>query len=483
MRARTCTSLLPAALALFAALLPACSGKAADAERPNVVVIVLDTVRPDYLSAYGFDKPTSPYLEEFAKEGTRFERAWSSSSWTLPAHASLFSGTGPVYHRATQATEHVAQDVPLLAERLRDAGYQTLGLSANMWVSRTTGLDRGFEEFHDEWSFRQRLRARASEHPFIHALRGWFERVREPKKPFFAFFNLTAAHMPYLSHWEEAQPFFENKEAWQAAITELFPDNGTGLLIRQFGTGKKLDERELGNLRALYEGTLRRVDAITAALMSVVDQHADPKNTLVFVLSDHGENLGEHEQISHMFNLYESTMRIALLARGPGFGAGVVEEHQAQITDIYPTVLRAAGLEPEPICTGLDLRGDLPERRTLTGWLERPTISMGIFPQSVQQSGVLARYDHTLGAAIGPEFKQLLAGDGGSELFDIARDPGETAPLSELPPEPMERLRRVLEAQRALEARRRSADWKGNALQDPHSRKGLQDLGYTGEDK
>jgi arylsulfatase A-like enzyme len=448
-----------------------------------VVVIVLDTVRPDYLSAYDFAQPTSPYLERFAKQGTRFDRAWSTSSWTLPAHASLFSGTLPAFHRATQSTEHVAADVPLLAERLRNAGYQTLALTNNTWVSKATGLDRGFDLLRDQWNIRERRRSMGAQHPTVQALKQWFQRARDPNRPFFAFINLTPAHMPYLPHWEEAEPFFPDRQAWERAINELFPDAGTGLLIRQFGTGKVLDERELGELRALYAGALRRVDAITEALMAVFDEHSDPKETFVFVLSDHGENLGEHGHVSHVFNLYDTCLRIALLARGPGFDPGAEDEHEVQITDVYPTVLKAAGLEPEEGCVGLDLLGDLPERRMLASSLERPVITFDLFPEAVQRSGALARFDHPLAAAIGPEYKQILTGDGVSELYDLRHDPGETNPLPALPPESAQHLAQVLAQQRELGVRRKLAELKGNARQDPQSRKGLQDLGYTGEDK
>ena len=478
----------PQRITLFAfcallALVVSCGSARAPKRPPNVVVIVLDTVRPDYLSAYGHEHATSPYLERFARAGTRFDRAWSTSSWTLPAHASLFSGTLPAYHRATQATEHIAADVPLLAERLRAAGYQSVALSANMWVSRETGLARGFDSFHDEWSFRQRANAPGAQHPFVAALHDWFQRMRKPEKPFFAFVNLTDAHMPYLPHWEEAQPFFKDQAAWQQAINELFPDNGTGLLVREFGGGKKLDERELGELRALYEGALRRVDAVTEALMAQVDANSDPANTLVFVLSDHGENLGEHDQVNHVFNLYETCLRITLLARGPGFEHGSVNERTVQITDVYPTILKQAGLEPEPDCVGLDLLSTLPEQRTLTASLERPEITLGVFPESLRQSGVLARFDHELVAAVEPECKEILAVGGKSRLYDLVRDPGELAALDSLPPTARARLQGALARLQELQFARRNAAIKGAVRQSVHARAGLKDLGYIGEEK
>src|SRR5438552_4239230 len=111
-------------------------------KKPDVVVIVMDTARPDYLSVYGHPRPTTPFLEELARESTRFDRAYSTSSWTLPAHASLFTGTLPEVNQATQKNPKLGPELPVLAERLASAGYQTVGISNNVWVASHTGLAR-----------------------------------------------------------------------------------------------------------------------------------------------------------------------------------------------------------------------------------------------------------------------------------------------------------------------------------------------------
>jgi len=464
-------------------LVAACSHEPATTTKPNVVVIVLDTVRPDYLSAYGAPQPTSPFLKSFAAKGTLYEQAWSTSPWTLPAHASLFSGTEPAFHRATQSTEHVAQDVPLLAERLQAAGYQTVGLTNNNWISKATGLDRGFDLLRDQWDIRQRRRSEGASHPTVQALKELFQHGREAQRPLFLFVNLTDAHMPYLPHWdEEAKPFFESTKAWENAINLLFPDAGSALLARNYG-GKPLEPAELEALKNLYRGAIRRADRITEALMALVDQHLDPANTLVFVLSDHGENLGEHGHLSHIFNLYESNLRIALLARGPGFAAGTREPHPVQITDLYPTILHAAGLEPESSCIGLDLHGALPAQRLLGASLERPVVSLGTFPEALQRSGVLARFDRELESALFGGKKQILAGDGSCERYDLEQDPGELNLLPQLPAESEKATADAIARVRALWKQRRSFEQKGNATTDDATRSGLKNLGYTAGDK
>lgn len=475
--------LLRSALALLLVLLCSCSKPAETHARPNVVVIVLDTVRPDYLSAYGNQKPTSPYLARFAAQATRYDQAWSSAPWTLPAHASLFSGTPPSFHRATQSTEHVAADVPLLAERLHAAGYQTVGLTNNNWISKTTGLERGFDLLREQWNIRERRRSMGATHPTVLALKEWFARERKADKPFFLFVNLTDAHMPYLPHWEEASDFFESTRAWEGAINALFPDAGSALLARNYGGGKPLEQSELEALRNLYRGALRRVDGITEALMGVVDANSAAADTLVFVLSDHGENLGEHGHLSHIFNLYETNLRIALFARGPGFAAGTKEERPVQITDLYPTILHAAGLEPEASCIGLDLHGELPAQRMLCASLERPIVSLGTFPEALQKSGALSRFDRTLESALLGSAKQILAGDGSGERYELAQDPGELQPLPALPADAQAATGAAIAAVRAAWLARAAKEVKGSATTDAQTRAALKNLGYVGGDK
>jgi len=469
-------------LLLLAYALPGCTRKAPAG--PNVVVLVLDTVRPDYLSAYGHPQPTSPFLERFAATATRYDRAWSTSPWTLPAHASLFSGTLPAYHRATQATEHVAADVPLLAEKLHAAGYQTIGLTNNTWISEATGLDRGFDVLRHEWDIRERRRAMGAGHPTVQALEQFFRDGREAERPLFLFLNLTDAHMPYLPHWpDEARDFFASREEWLAALAALFPDAGSALLARNYGGGKPLEEAELELLRKLYRGAIRRADMISEALLGLVDRNCDPANTLVFVLSDHGENLGEHGHLSHIFNLYESNLRIALLARGPGFAPDAKEPRPVLITDLYPTILRAAGLEPGPANVGLDLRGALPAERLLSASLERPVISLGTFPESVRSSGVLARFDRTLEAALLAGGKRIEAGDGACERYDVELDPAELNLLTTLPGEAEPRTAEAIAHVRALWEARRATEIKGHATTGEKTRAGLKALGYTADDK
>lgn len=466
-----------ARLAPMAALLPlvACGHPPAPL---NVVVIVMDTARPDYLSVYGHPRPTSPFLERFAREGTLFRRAYSSAGWTMPAHASLFTGVAPEVHRATQQNLRLGPERPTLAELLAAAGYQTAGFSNNVWVGREYGLARGFQDFMERAEMRD---ARGAEgNRTVAALRSWLRTRRDPARPSFLFVNLIEPHMIYKPPVEFGAPFLGDPARLAAAVEAFFPDEqpNTWTLTRHYARERPLAEAEWRDLRALYEGELRLTDHLVEQLVAEVDAALPRERTLVFVLSDHGENLGDHDHLTHIFNLYDSNLRIALLARGPGFARGASEERLVQITDLHPTILGAAGLDAGADTSGLDLRAPLPERRLLRASDELPSVTIQLFPEEVRASGVLRRYERRLEAAIGPRWKLIRGSDGSDELYDLEHDPREERPVPRdaIDPLVVRELEDFLEATRGPEA---SAGEGAGLPEDPALLEELRALGYV----
>ncbi len=409
--------------------------------RPDIVVIVMDTVRPDFLSAYGHPRPTTPFLEELARQGTRFDRAYSTSCWTLPSHASLFTGTLPKTHRAHQLELRVADSLPVLAERLSEAGYQTAGFSNNTWISDRSGLDRGFEHFENYISsYRAHLESLANdpegqkrpaaEHQTVQAVRAWIESTRDPERPHFVFVNVVEPHLPYLPPWQQASHFMGARSDRWSAIQRHYPDaKGTRLIQRHYDGTFPLSEDEWNQLRSMYEGELRMVDAVVARIVEALDAVSDPENTLVFVLSDHGENFGEHGHATHILNVYDSNLRIPLIARGPDFPAGTTRGDLVQITDLYSTILASVGLLADDHAVGLDLRRPGPPDRIVLASLEEPEVSRRVFSEEMIAAGKLRPYERELRAAIGARLKLIVASDGSEELYDLVADPGEVHPL------------------------------------------------------
>ncbi len=171
----------------------------------------------------------------------------------------------------------------------------------------------------------------------------------------------------------------------------------------------------------------------------------------MFIVSDHGENLGDHGHATHIFNLYDTNLRIVCLVRGPGFREGAREEALVHITDVHTTALRAAGLRPRPGAQGVDLAAELPAERTVSATREYPRISLGLFPRRVSRTGVLDRYKVELRASIGPRFKLLRSTvrDGRlvrEEVYDLVEDPREATPFhpSSVDVDVLEALRRAI---------------------------------------
>lgn len=462
--------------ALLAFLAASCDGAP---KRPNVVVIVMDTARPDFLSVYGHPRPTTPFLDGLAQSAVVYDRAYSTSCWTLPAHASLFSGQPPEVHGTAQTNTQFPAALPLLAEELRDAGYQTAGFSNNPWVSQTTGLDRGFESFADRWRERDPDAERPAGHPTVAAIAKWIAGERDAERPAFVFVNLTEPHMPYRPPWRHAEPFVASRTEWQRALADLFPpkSGASALMVRHYARREPLPDSDWPRLSSLYEGDLRACDDVVGQIVRSLDASLDPENTLLFVLSDHGENLGDHDHVNHVFNLYESNLRIALMARGPGFARGAREARLAQITDLHPTILAAAGLAASGSADALDLRAALPPERVLRASLDWPKITLTVFSEPIAANGgPLDRYKRALSAAVSQRWKMIRGSDGAIEVYDLAADPHETKPVALQESDP-----RTYDALLAfLEHTDGSSTTPGSGLPtDPATLDALRALGYT----
>jgi arylsulfatase A-like enzyme len=462
---------------LCALALAACDRAAAP---PHVVVIVMDTARPDLLSAYGHPRPTSPFLDSLLSSSTRFDRAYSTSCWTLPSHASLFSGVSNEVHHTIQASTRFPSELPLLAEELAARGYQTAGFSNNPWISATTGLNRGFATFVDRW--RANKEAQAGRHPTIMSIEAWLRDERDPEKPAFVFVNLTEPHMPYRPRWEHANPFMTSQEEWRTSMTEFFPPRtgATALMLRHYSRQDPLDPRDWPRISALYEGELRACDDVVRGIVERLDDVLPPEKTLLFVLSDHGENLGDHDHVNHVFNLYESNLRIVLLARGPGFAPGAQERRLVQITDLHPTILAAAGVEDARAGEAIDLRGALPDERVLRASLDWPKLTLTVFPDEVaRDGGPLDRYKHDLAAAVSRRWKLIRSSDGRVEAFDLENDPHERTPIDLERVEPRVHAA-LLSFLDRTDARPGASSGSGTSLPtDPATLEALRSLGYT----
>ncbi|MDG1482960.1 MAG: sulfatase-like hydrolase/transferase [Myxococcota bacterium] len=409
-------------LLLFGALLSCRGGE----KPPNIVLIVLDTTRSDRLSVYGHERKTSPFLERFGSSGVRFDQAWSVSSWTLPSHATMFTGLHPDEHGATQENFTISEDLDTLAERLKAKGYQTAGFSNNPWVSHRVGLTQGFDHFSEMWVVKK-TREKTGRHATLDEIDSWKETVLDDDEPFFVFVNLIEPHLPYSPPVDTGKRFFDSKADYQAA-GEHFQGAGK-ITVRHYQGTNPLTGEEWSDLSALYEGELHRVDQVTRKVLARLEEIREGE-TVVIITADHGEHHNEHDHLGHVFSLYEPLVHVPMLARGPGFTAGTVRDEPVSLLDIAPTILHIAGADTAGMHSiGTDIRGEISTKRALPltyGW---PQQVLRGFPEDLQSGPTLAAHRRSLRGAVYYPYKLIRGSDGEEVYYDLRKDPDENVPL------------------------------------------------------
>jgi len=317
------------------------------------VLITLDTTRLDHLSTYGYERKITPNLEVFAKRAVRFDQAWSTASWTLPAHASLFTGLYPATHGAhyeaggdavlgTVVRMPVAKLVragklsegaTTLAEILAARGYQTGAFVAGPWLHRGFGLLQGFETVDDDIpGFAGRSAQLISDHAIA-----WLQRSNA-HKPYFLFLNYFDPHAPY-----QPPPGYDDLPM---ARTPFEPP------YAELMTGKhELTAKERSILIDKYDGEIRFLDHHLGRLLDAVFSRPGSENTLVIVTADHGESFGEGGRFGHGYWLSEELIHVPMLIRFPGDRrAGQGDETLVQLVDVLPLLAQELGFElPEGV--------------------------------------------------------------------------------------------------------------------------------------
>ncbi len=310
MRERTATSNLPQARE----------------STPNVLVIVMDTVRADHLSLQGYERETDPTLKRLASEGVMFENAYASSSWTLTSHASLFTGRWPYEHKA-DGGRYLDETYPTIAEALTERGYRTGAFNGNFeTVTSHWGFARGFLHFEDYYQTLPQLAVssvygRFLEYYVFHKVfnmefsidRRWgpsvnqsaLDWIEQDDKPFFAFVNYYDAHAPYTS-------------PERARFSEF--ENPGGLVNTDWTTADiynpKTDEQIQGEIDA-YDGGIYYTDQQIDLLLKELDSRGKLDNTIVVITSDHGELFGEHGLWEHHNSLYKPVIHVPLVVWYP----------------------------------------------------------------------------------------------------------------------------------------------------------------------
>jgi choline-sulfatase len=334
------------ALAALIALLPwlACGGQAGPSASPpqaSVVIYLIDALRADRLGAYGNERPISPRIDDFARRAILFERAWAQSSWTKSAVASIFTGVWPPKHGANRRSDVLPDEAQTLAEILRANGYWTGALSANPNIVEAFGFDQGFELFR----FFDRGRNRST------ALQEELEEImdRPAGRPFFLYLHTVDPHSPYAP----PSPF---RERFAPGIDD--PNLGRNQTLFDLEAGRiEATERMVTDLSALYQAEIAANDDSFGLLLDLLRRRHLEEDTVVVLMSDHGEEFNDHGGWTHGKQLYSESLAIPLIIRFPGLAAGRRVATQVQQIDLLPTLLDYLGIEAPP---GLEGRSLLP---------------------------------------------------------------------------------------------------------------------------
>jgi len=323
--------------ALVAAFLLAATAPAGAAPR-NVVLLSLDTLRADRVGAWGSPRPTSPTLDAFARRGVSFERVITEASWTLPAHMTLLTGRHPTSHGVTLESRALPASVSTLAERLRAAGWATAAFTEGGLVAGHFGFARGFETWDD--------RSRDVRLTMYRGRR--FVEGRDPARPFFLFLHTYAIHCPYHPRDEWAARF-RTRPAADAIDTE-------GKCGNPHFNSMKLRPGQVAFLSDQYDAGIAAADDVVRDLSLLLDEQGIRDDTIVVIVSDHGEELWEHGQIGHERTLHLETLSVPLVVVAPGF-APRVARGPAGLADVVPTLLELLGLPAASDVDGASLVG------------------------------------------------------------------------------------------------------------------------------
>jgi len=389
------------------------SDAVAAAERaPNVVMIVVDTLRPDRLGAWGQARNTSPYIDELASESIRFSRATSQAPWTTPSTASLLTSLYP--HQLGIETEpnKVPDQAVLLPELLRDRGYQTFGVVASSFLSPLFNFDQGFGRFED----RNVSGLMSITSPEVTRAAIKMVKSRDRSRPFFLFVHYFDPHFHYNSHSDF--DFTEAEEEVRSGETEASQGD--------LGTKVETAGSESGQLFDSYDSEVGFTDHYIGQLLDYLRQKGLFDDALIVFTADHGEEFLDHGGWKHAHSLYEEVIHVPLLFKLPQSRTGRVEDRQVGLIDVFPTITEILGVEVEHPISGASLFSAAEERPVFSETSRNNNL------QAVIYKGHKAIVD--------------LNDDDKWRLYDLSTDPAEKHDLAgervELLQELMEEVRR-----------------------------------------
>ncbi len=406
-----------------------------EGREPNVLIIGIDTLRPDHLGCYGYDRRTSPNIDRLAAEGAIFKNTVSQSPWTLPSFGTVFTSLYPSQHGAGTLLKRVRTSFPTLATILSESGYRTGAVISASVLHSETGISRGFQDYAVPEG---RAKRRSDEVTDV-ALQ-WIDNG--DGSPFFLFAHYWDAHDPY-----EPLPPYDTMfdPSYQGKIGNRF--NPRGLMLSAAShirspasiESQGLSDEDLNHIISLYDGEIAFEDNEIGRLLEGLEERGMKENTLIVLLSDHGEEFSEHGGFGHGYTMFSEMINVALILTLPAVipGGRVINE-QVRLVDVTPTILDLLGLDSGFTFEGASL---VP---LVTGKGKPVAGPHALFPPSVAYSEALKD---------GPEKKAVTAypwkliydlSSSDEILFNLKQDPGESEDCMRERPEAIAPLEELL---------------------------------------
>jgi arylsulfatase A-like enzyme/Tfp pilus assembly protein PilF len=403
---------------------PASAGARAPG-RLNLVLVTIDTLRADRLGCYGYSTIETPNLDQFAQRGVLFENAAAQAPLTAPSHASIFTGTYPIVHKVRDTGGFVLQPSnTTLAAILQQQGWDTAAFVGASVLKKSFGFNQGFAVYDDQMP-KPGAGKMASEYPerrageVVDRAIAWLGS--QSGKPFFLWVHVFDPHSPY----DPPAPF------------------------REKYAGR------------LYDGEVAYTDQQLGRLLETIAKKSPPENTLIAVLSDHGESLSEHGEYTHGVFLYDSTLRIAFLLAGPGVPKGLRVKQQARTIDLLPTLLELMGIKAPQGAQGASLAPAFAGKEVPTAYSYAETLFTKINMGWAELRGIRTN-----------RWKYIRAPK--PELYDLVQDPAETTNVIAGHPAEVQELEAKLKAVTA------NVEKVETAVVDRRTIEQLRSLGYLG---
>ncbi len=444
----------------WAASVPTCQTRI---EQPNILVLVLDTLRWDRVGVYSGSKLT-PNLDRLAESAIVYTEAMSTAPWTLPMHASLFTGLYPQDHGISWGRYELDDRHPVLAELLKARGYHTFGVSSNWLLRKENGFTRGFDSFMEipnaptltGWRLALRCEPIARAARWLGLPRGlgddagsawtnWVvdRHLRAPGStgPFFGFINYFEPHDPYLP----PEPFATSllSPSQREAYRRLRQDQ-EDLCAHACGLSGTFTDEQIKLMAALYDAEVAYQDAVVGELVEALQKFNLLDTTWLVVTSDHGELFGESNMVFHTAGSHYQLLHIPLLVRPPGGVEGRVVHAPVQPVDIFHSLASIGGATlPAQVQRShpLPLSDDAPSHRTLcVSQTFGASITGMFFTQYRSMQADVSRWLHWITSVYADGFLLDLDERGPQSLYDVRQDPNMTRDLKEQRPEIIDRL-------------------------------------------